>query len=351
MLNPCSTHIDCPTGTGTDTSGVNYSSEHVDTPEWQSVYYPPVPGYGTFTACAGRCVSLVSQQDADLCAQRLGKLCLNENIPAGPNKGPGDTPKQTFPNTPQVCTEPNTGRTVIVPAGVIYADSQGEANAQALSLANKMQKDPATPPGPNLVPPPSTNPTPGISVNTIPTPTPHRHQEPPPPTSQCKPCDDTVGVTSFDVLFDVPDASGDILQYSPRLKCGQWRFWITTGTPAPPGAAATYVTANLCASDPSHTLVDWASLEDCPQMAWQSPCGHGDDCTPQDVGEYGVFPGCCDTNDFHCKYAQCQTIDLQHYLVQVQIQFVCPFPEFELAHQFTFHGEWLSALPTAPDSP
>lgn len=342
MLNPCPKHVLCPPGTGTESEGFNYSSEHVDVPEFAGVYYPPVSPYGYYTACQGRCVSLVSQQDADLCAQRQAVLCQNNT-----GKGPDNKPKQTFGNTPQICTEPGTGRLVTVPADVFFADSQAEANAMALAYANRAQKNPVTPPGPTTVPPP----TPGdqlIVISPIPRQTPQpTHKPPPPPSSQCKPCDDTSGVTSFSVVFDVPDGGNAQLQYSPRLKCGAWRFWIETNIAAPQ-SVANFVTATFVASDPAHTFVDSGSLVNCPQMAWVAPCGHGVDCTPQNAGQYGIFPGCCDTNFFDCLYAECQTIAGQHYLVEVSIQFVPGDPSTELAHQFTFKGQWTGPLPTPP---
>lgn len=342
MNNPCPKRVLCPAGTGSDTAGVNYSSEHVDVPEFPSVYYPPVPGYGYYTSCQNRCMSLISQQDADLCAQRLGKICLNEQT----HDGPGDKPKQTFGNTPQICNEPNTGRLVIIPADTFLADSVAEANAQALSAANKAQKDPNTPSGPSGPPPPNPNPPPVITINTIPTPQlPHPKPPTPPPASQCKPCDDTTGAGSFSIPFDIPDggaAQGPV--YSPPIKCGVWRFWIETNVAAPQ-SVQNFVTATLVASDPAHTLVDSGSLTNCPQMAWVAPCGHGGACDPQNVGEYGIFPGCCDVNFFDCLYAECQTIGGQHYLVEVMLYFVPGDPLVELAHQFTFKGQWTGPLP------
>lgn len=341
MIFPCPRRVLCPPGTGTESDGVNYSSETPEVPIFHGNPFPPTTAYGTYTACRGLCVSNISQADADLCAQRQAKLCSNENPPTGP----GGNPKPTYGNTPQICMVQATGRQVFVPAGLFIADSQAEANAQALAYANKLQQDPATPVGPNILQGPGNNPT--TIINVIPTPTRQPPHEPPaPPTSQCKPCDDTGAVVNFSVPFDVPDRSGNILQYSPLMKCGIWRFSIETNTPALAGAAATYVTAQLVAGDPDHTFVPSDSLVDCPQMEWQSPCGHGDECTPQDVGEYGIFPGCCDTNFYDCHYVECQTIGGNHYLVKVRIEFVCSFPDFELAHQFTFKGQWLGPIPS-----
>lgn len=343
MIHPCPRKVLCPPGSGSQSDGVNYSSETPEVPVYYGNPFPPPTIYGTYTACRGLCVSQISQADADLCAQRSAKVCSNESVPTGP----GNTPKQTFSNTIQVCTVQSTGRQVVVPAGLFIADSQAEADAQALSYANKLQQDPTTPPGPNTIPPPTDNPP--VIINTIPTPRPQPPPKPPtPPASQCKPCDDTVGVDTVSIPFDVPDggsAQGPV--YTPRLKCGKWRFWIETNVAAPQ-AVQNFVTATLVASNPEHTLVDSGSLVDCPQMAWIAPCGHGVDCTPADVGQYGIFPGCCDVNYFDCQYAECQTIDGQHYLVEVMLYFVPGDVSTELAHQFTFKGQWTGPLPTTP---
>lgn len=342
MNNPCPKHVLCPSGTGSDTAGVNYSSEHVDVPEYFAPYYPPVPGYGYYTACQNRCMSLISQEDADLCAQRLGKICLNEAI----GGGPGNQPKPTFGNTPQICTEPGTGRLVTVPADVFIADSQDEANAQALSYANKAQKNPRTPPGPTIVPPPST-PAPGLPVNTIPTPVPHPPPHPPaPPASQCKPCDDSSAVSTFSVVCNIPADTQTRTFESPPLKCGQWRFEVVTNDPGSVDDGESYITAYLAASNPARTMVDWGTLADCPQMAWINPCSPGPCTAARTTLQWGFYPGCCSQTSTDCKYAECQIMeDGSHWMPLLIIQYVSMLFTGNSSKKFTVTGTLLAPLP------
>lgn len=344
MNNPCPKRVLCPTGTGSDSPGVNYSSEHIDVPEYSGVYYPPTP-YGYFTACEGRCMSLVSQQDADLCAQRLAKICLNEAI----GGGPGNLPKQTYGNTPQICTEPNTGRLVVVPADVFLADSVAEANAMALSYANKAQKKPSTPLGPSTVPPPTT-PSPGIGINTIPTPqVPHPPPTPPPPASQCKPCDDTGAVSTFSLVCHVPADTQLRTFESPPLKCGQWRFEVVTNDPGSVDDGESFITAQLVAGDPLRTPVDWSSLEDCPQMAWINPCSPGACTDPRTTLQWGFYPGCCTQTSVDCKYAECQTLeDGSHWMPLLQVTYISMLYTGNSSKQFTVNGTLLAPLPPSP---
>lgn len=340
MINPCPRRVLCPPGTGTDRPGTNYSSEHIDVPEYYSPYYPDHP-YNYYSACQGRCVSLVSQEDANLCAARNAAICIAQS------KG-----KPTYGNTAQTCTGPNNGNLVVVPPDVFLAGSVAEANAQALSYANKLQQPGVLPPGPpHIVPPPGSGgggpPTP---PNVIPVPAPvPRPRPPPPPASQCKPCDDTSAVTAFSKVFDISDYDPGQTYFSPPLKCGRWKFSIDTNAPLPPGSQGNVV-ATLVANDPGHTFLDYSSLPDCPlPMAWTAPCGSPPACDPLNTGQYALTSSfCCGDNEVDCKYAECQTIAGQHYLVAVYVQFAFTFPEFGLAHQFTFKGQWLGPLPTPP---
>lgn len=347
MLNPCEKHVLCPEGTGAESPGVNYSSEHIDVPEFYSRYYPPVEGYGYYTACVGRCLSLVSQTDADLCAQRLGKICSNETTKGGP----GGTTKPTFDNTLQMCNSPDTGRLVIVSAGLFVADSQAEANAQALSFANALQKDPSkTPPGPTVIQPPtggSGTPTPPGSV---PKPVPQPKPKPKPPiTSQCKPCDDTSAVSSFSVVCNVPADCENKLFESPQLKCGQWKFELVTNDPGSIDDGESSVVMWLAASDPARTPIDWDTLDDCPQIAFNMPCSPGDCSADPTVLEFGFFPYCCAQTSTTCKYAECQTDeDGAHWMPLLEIQYGTAFPTGNSPKKFTVNGTWLGPVPPTP---
>lgn len=347
MITPCSKHILCPPGSGTDTPDNNYSSEHVDIPNYRTIAYPTTP-YGTYTACLGRCISLVSQQEADLCAQRQAFLCTNQTPPGGDSGGGGGPP--TFGNTVQMCTEPNTGRTVIVPPNVFIADSQEQANADALAYANKLQVDGNTPPGVTTVPSDGNAPGPGGSPNPIPVPTPQNKPKPKPPPaeSHCKPCDDTVGVDTFTVAADLP--VGTLYQQwdSAPLKCGIWKFEVTGG-PFDPTSPPSFVSMGLAAADPSRTPISWSGFFDCPQPAWVCPCGSGETCDPQTTQKFGVFPGCCDQTSVTCKYAGCATLeDGTNWLMIAQIFYTCPFAsETTPAKNFTIKGTWLGPVPGA----
>lgn len=344
MNHPCPKHILCPTGTGSQSPGTNYSSENLDDPPYSGIYFPPTD-YGTYTACHGLCVSNISQANADLCAQQQGKICQNDN---GGTAGPGnDGGKQTFKNTAQLCTMQSTGRQVLVPDGLFSGDSQAEANAMALAYANKLQQDPSTPPGPNVVPEPPT--TPNNPVNTIPTPEPQPHPKPPtPPSNECKPCDDSGAVSSFSVVCDVPVGSSVLYFESPKLKCGAWNFQVETNDAGDPADPSCHIVASLAASDPVRTPIDSGSLEDCPQMSWDMPCSPGDCSAPKTVEQMGFYPGCCSQDNSNCKYIRCQTLnDGTHWMPLLRIWFVndLNLPNFQ-AKKFTVKGVQTEALPT-----
>lgn len=340
MINPCPKRVLCPVGTGEESSGTNYTSEHIDVPEFRSVYYPSTP-YGYYTACQGRCMSLVSQEDANLCALRLATICRNQVLNPG---------KNSYSNAPQICTLQSTGRMVIVPAGTFIADSQEEANQQALSYANSQQINPELPPGVHNVPPPTTTvpSTGGLVPIVIPVPTTGHHPpEPPaPPTSQCLPCDDTVGVSSFSVGCAVPADADSVAYESPPLKCGEWRFEIVTDDPGSIDDGESAVTMILAVNNPERTPVDWGTLVDCPQIAFVMPCSPGDCSAPRTDLHFGFYPGCCNQTSTTCKYAQCQTMeDGQHFLVRLQIYYASAFPTGNSAKHFTVNGTWLAPVP------
>lgn len=115
-------------------------------------------------ACKALCFSTVSQEDADLCAQRSAQDCVWDGgtgpvvpaVPPGPNSGgkgggvntPGGVPSSTprnpirrYLNAAQSCDAlcpDGSPYTEFVGAGVISALSQALADAQAKSLACKM---------------------------------------------------------------------------------------------------------------------------------------------------------------------------------------------------------------------
>lgn len=348
MVTHCPRRVLCPPGTGTESPGFNYSSEHVDAPEFTSIYFPPVPGYGFYTACKGLCTSIISQQDADLCAQRLAALCIASGGGGGPAP-PGTPSKPTYGNTPQVCTEPGTGRIVFVPADVFIAESQAEANAMALAYANRAQKDPATPPGVTTVPPPTTiTPTPGVNPIPGPVPQPPPHPPPAPPTSQCKPCDDTVGVDTFAIVGGVPVGTINQTWETAPLKCGSWKIEVTGG-PFDPGATQAFISMGLFASDPARTPISWSDFFDCPQPAWISPCGSDVDCAAADIQKFGLtgaLPSCCSMTEVTCKYAGCSQLEIGNFLAVMQIYYVCLTSNpSEPAKNFTVQGTWLGPLP------
>lgn len=337
MNNPCPKRVLCPPGTGIESPGFNYSSEVVDAPEFFGVYFPPTV-YGYYTSCQGRCTSLISQLDADLCAQRQAVICQSSQ-----GHGPDDKPKPTFGNTPQICTEPGTGRLVTVPANVFYAESQGEADAMALAFANRMQKDPGTPPGVTPIPPPTQNPQPPVVVTPIPRPTPQPPKKPTPPVgSHCKPCDDTVGVDTFVIAGGVPMGTQLQVWDTAPLKCGSWKIEVTGGPFAV--AAQSFITLDVLASDGS--TLSWGSFFDCPQPAWVCPCGSDPDCAVQTTQQFGFYPGCCAQSDVTCSYATCA--DGNHLMIfRFSYVYGGTADPTTPAKNFTVHGTWLGPIPGA----
>lgn len=341
MISPCRKHVLCPTGAGTDSPGVNYTSEHIDVPTFPAIYYPPTV-YGTHTACKGLCISLVSQQDAELCAQRLGKICNNDN---GNNNG--GTPKQQFTNTVQSCTIPGTNRMVIVPAGVFTADSQAEANAQALDYANKLQVDPGTPPGVTNVPTPNTG---GGGGGGIPGPVPHPTPQPPPkphpnPSSQCKPCDDTAGVDTFTLAGGVEAGVQQRIFDTAPLKCGRWQIAVTGG-PYPAGTPEASVVLGIFANDhpfPNESAISWGEFSNCPQPAWVAPCAVDTDCATRDVQQFALFPGCCGTTSVDCGDLHCAQLESGNFLMFFRFYYICNV-DSPPARDFTIHGTWLGPI-------
>lgn len=346
MINPCPKHVFCPTGTGTDSPGVNYSAEHIDVPTFDGGPYYPTTPYGYHTACQGRCISLISQQDADLCALRQGTICYNDDHNGGGGGPNHDVPKELFGNDLQTCTIPGTGRLVVIPADVFLAESKAEANAQALSYINKLQINPDTPPGTTVIPDPNPTPTPGpVPIpGPIPTPTVPKKKPKPPLTSQCKPCDDTIGVDTFVIAGNIPPGTLTQAFESAPLKCGIWKFEVTGSIAA---GQQCFISMGLVANDAGRTPISWANFFDCPQPAWICPCGSGITCSPQTTQQFGFFPGCCDQTSVTCKYAGCSQQADGNFLMRVQVFYSCPFADGTTpARNFTFTGTWLGPIPT-----
>lgn len=298
----------------------------------------------------GRCISHVSQQDADLCAQRNAVICMNNNGGPGRDNGDTDKPKPTIGNDPQVCTEPNTGRTVIVPADVFFAETKEEANAIALSYANKLQLDGGQPPGLNIVPTPTTDGGPWIPPGPFPTPTqPRKKPTPGPDPNRCEPCDDSAAIDTFVVAANLPaGVTYQVWESDRPLKCGEWKFEVTGG-PYDPSEPPGFIVLDVVAGDPSRSMLSWNAFMDCPQPYWQMPCGNGATCEPWDTGQFGLT-GCCDTTSVNCKFASCVTIgDGTNWLMVARVYYTCVVGEGVVppARNFTVTGTWLGPLPSS----
>lgn len=137
---PCPNAIICP---GSDDPFGNFSSEAPDPFVYRRFGYPivnpnnPIGGDGPripqvyFAGdCAGVCVSLISQEDADLCAARQAYIC--SHTPPGGHAPP------FFYNGFQLCGLSCGGGSQFfwtVPAGAFVALSQAAADDQALAYA------------------------------------------------------------------------------------------------------------------------------------------------------------------------------------------------------------------------
>lgn len=153
--NPCQTCSPFVGGASSpadpDYPFINLSSEAPDHDDFFGRRYGPPPGGGPplglwfSIGCVGFCVSTVSQEDANLCAQRQMMECLSTDWPnLTPNDNPngGDpfipTPRELFFNVSQSCdfTCPDGNVfTFIVPTGTFTAFSTAAANAAAYSYA------------------------------------------------------------------------------------------------------------------------------------------------------------------------------------------------------------------------
>jgi hypothetical protein len=99
--------------------------------------FPPLGSDFSNTGCVSTCVSTLSQDDADLCAQRQAFVCQYTNPATGLTYGGvnifGNTPQSSTINCPD-----GTPFTYTVVAGQFLGTTQSSANQQALSYAKKM---------------------------------------------------------------------------------------------------------------------------------------------------------------------------------------------------------------------
>lgn len=137
-LPHCSPAVTCP---GTDNPILNLSSEDID----EFVYigmnwgpYTPPPVLNTYIdqGCLGTCESVISQEDADLCAARQAIFCVK-----GGGNNPGTPPPTLICNDPQSATvlcPDGLPFTYTVPAGVFCGESKTLLNEQAHSYAQRL---------------------------------------------------------------------------------------------------------------------------------------------------------------------------------------------------------------------
>lgn len=145
MNNPCDVHVDCFPCFEAPIN--NFSVEDPDPEVFTAGSYGggvggplPAPGNPSWwgsPGCLFYCVSLISQQDADLCAARQSFLCnKHKGVPPG---GPGNDPNSpTFVSQTQTCCVPcadGSSFCFTLPGGLFLANSQILANREALSYA------------------------------------------------------------------------------------------------------------------------------------------------------------------------------------------------------------------------
>jgi putative Ig domain-containing protein len=142
--------IQCPqkiTCCESDFPILNYSSESPDLPVFIGRFPAPPDGPLSYASpgCLALCTSTISQEDADLCAQRQALECDYSNLPEPPSHSePGDgtfVERATFFNTEQTATAtcPDGSTHVeVVAAGTMVALTQVLADALALSVAQAL---------------------------------------------------------------------------------------------------------------------------------------------------------------------------------------------------------------------
>ena len=122
----------------------NYSSEQPDSPVFYGQFtQPPTRGSFFAPACFGTCESVISQSDADLCAQRAAVECSLDGAPSDGNPL-WSLSRSKFGNTTQECDAEcgdGNGITVVEPPGTVVSFTQADADARAHGLACKRAKE------------------------------------------------------------------------------------------------------------------------------------------------------------------------------------------------------------------
>lgn len=160
MNHPCATSPSLcfdpsnPTLPGPSSLFQKYSSEAPDVDIFFGRNYRPFPDFPPLGSiwyspgCTSWCISSVSQQAADECAQRQAALCIggewpvetpnpNPDVPDSPPTVP--TPREMFPNQQQIDTvecPDGSHFSYVVNAGTFYALITQAANIMALSYAH-----------------------------------------------------------------------------------------------------------------------------------------------------------------------------------------------------------------------
>lgn len=110
-VRPCPDKFPCFGPSPNDSPLSNYSSESPDPSffigRWHSTTVPRIGTVWTAASCYGTCTSTISQEEADLCAQLLAFMCVDDS--GGGTHPPGDPP--CFDCDPVDCVEgdPCTG--------------------------------------------------------------------------------------------------------------------------------------------------------------------------------------------------------------------------------------------------
>lgn len=137
MIFSCDQRTTCP-----DLILNNLSAEDPDQIEYvaygSNIYDPPLGEWWTVNTCFGRCVSHISQADAQACADLIAGLCTPGNPP---NDNWPPTVYRYFYNDQQSATyscPDGTPFTFVVTAGKFVGTSQAEADYKALTYAQEM---------------------------------------------------------------------------------------------------------------------------------------------------------------------------------------------------------------------
>lgn len=129
----------------------NISAEDPDVDKWLGVIpeWPDQPITGDpfniyFSwGCLGICYSIISQEDADLCASNQAIECVAD-APGGTTPANPGNPRGLFASTEQTCAIPCSGggtfSFTLAAGGVLSPYSQADANARAAALACKLGK-------------------------------------------------------------------------------------------------------------------------------------------------------------------------------------------------------------------